>query len=144
MPSCISHKLKKTHHAVVKPLQIILLINIRYALESSECACVYFAVLSGNGPGIRFSACLPAWAHALSWTDTSLSGPEARHSHQHSTTSNLMRVASLLVCLHSSWPKANLHTSGQKHLQLEPASLFLRLCPMISANMKSFHLIHSL
>lgn len=112
MPSCISHKLKKK--AVVKPLQIILLINIRYALESRECACVYFAVLLGNGPGIRFCACLPGWAHVLSWTDASLSGPEVKYTHQHSAMSNLMWFASALVWLRSSGPKADLHIPGPK------------------------------
>lgn len=137
MPSYISHKLKKK--AVVKPLQIILLINIQCTLEGSECACVYFAVLSGNGPGIRFSACLSAWAHALSWTDASLSGPEVKHSHQHSTMSNLVCAASLLLRLHRSGPKANLHKPGTKCLQLEPAPLLLHPCPVSWASTSSFH-----
>lgn len=136
-------KKKQKKKAVVKPLQIILLINIRYALESSERACVYFAVLLGNGPGIRFNACLPGWAPALTWTDASLFGPEGKHSHQHSTTSNVMCVA-LLVCLHSSGPKANLYTFRPKRLQLEPVSLFLHSCLTIWANTNSFHLTHSM
>lgn len=93
----------------------------------------------GNGPGIRFSACLSAWAHALSWTDASLSGPEAKHSHQHSIMSNLVCVASLQLCLHRSGPKANLHTPRPKCLQLEPASLLLHSCPVSWASTNSFH-----
>lgn len=103
MPSCVSHKIKKKKKkAVVKPLQI----NIRYALKSSECACVYFVVLSGNGLGIWLGARLPAWARALSWTGARLSGPEAKPSHQHSIGSNLVHVASLLV-------SSELWTKGQ-------------------------------
>lgn len=37
--------------AIVKPLQIILVINIRHTLESSDCACVYFVVLPGMALG---------------------------------------------------------------------------------------------
>lgn len=93
----------------------------------------------GNGPGIRFSACLSAWAHALSWTDASLSGPEAKCSHQHTTMSNFVYVASLLLCLHSSGPKANLHIPWPKCLQLEPVSLLLHSCPVSWSSTSSFH-----
>lgn len=86
MPSCISCKFKKK--SVIKPLQMVLLINIQYSLKSSECSSVYFVVLLGNSPGICFGACLPTWAHALSWTDVSLSGPEAKPSNQSSIMSN--------------------------------------------------------
>lgn len=139
MPSRVSHKIKKKKKkAVVKPLQIILLINIRNALKSSECACVYFAVLSGNGLGIWLGARLPTWARALSWTGARLSGPEAKPSHQHSIGSNLVHVASLLVCLQSSGPKARLLPSGPKYLQLEAVPLCVHSRPVIWANASSF------
>lgn len=136
----ISYKKKKK--AVVKPLQIILLINIRYALESSECACVYFVVLSENGPGIRFSACLSAWAHALSCADAGLSGPETKHS----STVPWATWCALLLCCYvftgldqrptSPYPEQSVCSWSQHHSSCTPA-LRAELAPTTSTQLRA-------